>query len=79
MYSCFKGVHTSSLPAMSVTNLRTAYYLDIFDVLRSLFCHSVKVQWQRPFTIIVVRYSPFHLSLPFEYLHYTRRPCVLKI
>ena len=23
-------------------------------------------------------YSPFHSSLPFEHLHYTRRPCVLK-
>ena len=24
-------------------------------------------------------YSPFHSSLPFEHLHYTRRPCILKI
>ena len=24
-------------------------------------------------------YTPFHSSLPFEHLHYTRKPCVLKI
>ena len=39
---------------------------------------------QQPITmsnqiLTMVDYIPFHLSLPFEHLHYTRRPCVLKI
>ena len=57
-----------------------ALKLSVGLVLKFSIETSCIAQWHSGWTTeLMISSSPFHLSLPFEHLHYTRRPCVLKI